>query len=71
MHSISRAVVVQRRIERDLRVAGLDICPENIRWWARQPAPERRAWLGYDPVEGDDDHFTEHGYADGYPAVAS
>ena len=54
MYSLLRGVAVQRRIERELRWAGLDICPENIQWWARLPTSERAAWLGLpNPFEDD------------------
>jgi hypothetical protein len=54
MYSLLVGIAVQRRIERELRWAGLDICPRNVQWWAKLPTSERNAWLGIpNPTEAD------------------
>jgi len=68
MMTLSRAIAVQRRTERDLRVAGLDVCPENLAWWSRLPAADRRFWLGHS-TEGDETYFADQGHASGPPVV--
>jgi hypothetical protein len=55
MYSLSRAIALHKRIERELRAAGLCVCPENVRWWSRLPASEQRAWLGM-PDQFEDDY---------------
>ena len=46
MYSITVALAIHRRMERELRTAGLEPCEHNLKWWAGLSTKDRCYWLG-------------------------